>query len=224
MNTVAYRHLPIPSSHPARQFPDSVNDLPTAVHDFKAPAFAGVLGGVIVHHALRDGPCHSHHFYVETPSNLWQGPERLWVNRHPGHKPDLRQRACSQIPGLLSSLRATAGPAPVTGNSPLPQPLRSITCTCNHPAWLGAKFASLPLAFWTHLRSHLSLEGVHEQSKGSYHILPRVVYFPCSYIFIHLLLWSNTCPMGIPRQRVQRSCRLGWVKLIQEPTVCQEMH
>lgn len=76
---------PTPSSHPAGELPDSVDDLPAAVHDLKAPAFAGVLRRVILHHALRDGPRHAHHFHVETPGNLQQGPESLWVNGVPWH-------------------------------------------------------------------------------------------------------------------------------------------
>ena len=67
-----------PPSHPACQLLDSVNDFPGAVHDFKTPAFTGVLRGVVLHHALRDGTCHSHHFHVETPCNLGQGTRAPW--------------------------------------------------------------------------------------------------------------------------------------------------
>lgn len=97
MNRVIHGRLPISSSHPAGQLPDSVNDLPAAVHDFKAPAFAGVLRGVVLHHALWDSPCHSHHFHMEAPCNLRWGPECLGIDRHPVES-DLRQRAFYYTP------------------------------------------------------------------------------------------------------------------------------
>lgn len=152
-----------------------MDDFPAAVHHFKTPTLTGVLGRVILRHALWNSSCNTHHLHVETPGNLGQGTGAFQSSKeYPGHHSPETEIHSTALARHLRQCE-TLPPKPLPGGRPQTHPprARQAQALATFFPYSEPNLSPPNLLSRTLLGVSISLSSGEEQLQGSHHILLR---------------------------------------------------